>query len=87
MHAEHRLKCETFLKNGKKHLKITEYNLKINPEKVNMSFSGLFAENKEMSGQIMRALEENSDTLFQELQGPFCEAFSSIEKELYNRFY
>lgn len=75
------------MKNGKKYLRITQYDLKINPEKVSMSFSGLFPDNKVLSEQITKTLEENEELLFQEIKGPFSEAFSSIQKELSNRFY
>lgn len=81
------MKCQTYLKKNKKHLKITEYNLHFNPEKVYMDFTGLFPNNDDFSKQIENTLRENQDVIFQEVKEPFAEVFSSIQMNLNNKVY
>lgn len=85
--AEHRMKCQTYMKNGQKHLKLTSYSLLFNPEKVAMEYTGLFPDNKQLSDQITRTLSGNTDLLFEEFKGPFSEIFSSIYLNMMNNVY
>lgn len=75
------------MKKGQKHIKITSYNLKLTPDKVEMDFSGLFPDNKQFADQITRTLRENTDILFEEFKGPFSKVFASIQTDLSNRVY
>lgn len=85
--AEHRMKCQTFLKKNKKYMKLIEYKLSFNPEKVYMDITGLFPNNEEFSKQLANTFSENTDIIFQELKGPFAEVFSSIQMTMFNKVY
>lgn len=87
MLGSHREKCETYLKNGKKHLRILEYNINLAPEKVEMDFSGRFSDNEQLSQQISKTLKENQKMLYAELQSSYAQAFASIHQQLHNRVY
>lgn len=79
--------CETFEKKGETYLKAKKYDVKFIPEKVSLRFDNLFNGDSILGEQMNKFLNENSNLLFKELQGPYEESFGLVFRKITNDIF
>lgn len=79
--------CEKYQKDGDTYLKVKKYIVKFTPKHVNLQFDNLFNGDNVLGEQMNRFINENSDLLFKELQGPYEETFGLVFTKLSNDIF
>lgn len=85
--SHNELFCEKYEKNGETYLKIKKYAVKFNPSRVTLQFDNLFDGDKILGQQLNNFMNENSQLLFKELQGPYEETFSQVFTKFSNEVF
>lgn len=83
---EHRLIGEPFEKNGVKYMRLKDYRVSFNPKRVYMYFENLFND-PTLSQTMNRFLNDNWETVFNELKVGYAKSFGKIFRELSNRLF
>ncbi|XP_003488074.1 protein takeout-like [Bombus impatiens] len=85
--SHNEISCEKYEKNGETYLKIKKYGVKFSPARINLQFDNLFNGDKILGPQLNNFINENSELLFKELQGPYEETFSQVFTQLSNEVF
>ncbi|XP_060647528.1 protein takeout isoform X2 [Drosophila nasuta] len=83
---EHRLIGEPFEKDGVKYMRLKEYRVAMEPKRVYLQFENLFND-KTLSEGMNRFLNENWETVFNELKVGYSKSFGLVFKELSNKIF
>ncbi|XP_002032522.2 protein takeout [Drosophila sechellia] len=83
---EHRLIGEPFEKDGVKYMRLKDYRVSFDPKRVYMNFENLFND-KTLSDGMNRFLNENWETVFNELKVGYAKSFGIIFRELSNKLF
>ncbi|KAM7360708.1 juvenile hormone binding protein 12 [Cochliomyia hominivorax] len=83
---EHRLIGEPFEKDGIKYMRLKEYRVSFDPKRVNMHFENLFND-ATLSQTMNRFLNDNWETVFNELKTGYAKSFGKIFREISNRLF
>ncbi|XP_017763070.1 PREDICTED: protein takeout-like [Eufriesea mexicana] len=84
LNSHNEIRCEKIQKNGETYLRTKKYVVKFDPGRVNLVFDNLFEGDKILGEQMNRFINENSDLIFKELQGPYEETFGLIFAKVSN---
>lgn len=79
--------CEKYQKNNQTHLRVTEYTMEMKTKKMIYYFTNLFPGNEQISSEILKTINDNPLTLFNEMKNVFEGAFSKIHSDMANRVY
>ncbi|XP_037943042.1 protein takeout [Teleopsis dalmanni] len=83
---EHRLIGEPFEKDGVKYMRLKEYRVNFSPKRVYLQFDNLF--NDRLLSQTMnRFLNDNWETVFNELKVGYSKSFGIIFRDLSNKLF
>lgn len=83
---EHRLIGEPFMRDGHKYMRLKEYRVDLNPKRVYMQFDNLF--NDRLLSQTMnRFLNDNWETVFNELKVGYARNFGKIFRDISNKLF
>uniref|UniRef100_A0A1A9ZY56 Protein takeout n=1 Tax=Glossina pallidipes TaxID=7398 RepID=A0A1A9ZY56_GLOPL len=83
---EHRLIGEPYEKDGRRYMRLKDYQITMNPKRVYMHFDNLF--NDALLSQTMnRFLNDNWETVFNELKGGYSKSFGSIFRDISNLIF
>ncbi|XP_018790488.1 PREDICTED: protein takeout [Bactrocera latifrons] len=83
---EHRLIGEPFMRDGVKYMRLKEYRVDLNPKRVYMQFDNLF--NDRLLSQTMnRFLNDNWETVFNELKVGYASSFGKIFRDISNKLF
>lgn len=83
---EHRLIGEPFEKDGVKYMRLKEYRVTFDPQRVYMHFENLFND-ATLSQTMNRFLNDNWETVFNELKTGYSKSFGKIFREISNRIF
>lgn len=83
---EHRLIGEPFEKDGVKYMRLKEYRVTFDPKRVYMHFENLFND-ATLSQTMNRFLNDNWETVFNELKTGYSKSFGKIFREISNRIF
>lgn len=83
---EHRLIGEPFEKDGVKYMRLKEYRVAFDPQRVYMHFENLFND-PTLSQTMNRFLNDNWETVFNELKIGYSRSFGKIFREISNRIF
>lgn len=83
---EHRLIGEPFEKDGVKYMRLKEYQVAMEPKRVYLKFENLFND-KTLSEGMNRFLNENWETVFNELKVGYSKSFGLVFRELSNKIF
>jgi len=81
------IQLEKYTKNGKEHLKIKKYQLKIEPSSASSHFTNLFGGNQNLGDATNRFLNDNWRDAFEAYREMPEEAFAALMSELSNKVY
>ncbi|RZF36646.1 hypothetical protein LSTR_LSTR012325 [Laodelphax striatellus] len=82
-----KLKGEPSMKNKKTFVKLTDFDVNIDPEKVSVKLDNLFNGNKQLGDTMNKFMNENWQEVFKQLKPVVEESFSQILMELGNRAF
>lgn len=68
-------------------MKIVDYKVSIVPEKMTFKFDNLFNGDQRLGDEINKVLNENWETLFNDVKPSYDESFALIFKDLTNRVF
>ncbi|BFF90365.1 protein takeout [Drosophila madeirensis] len=83
---EHRLIGEPFEKDGVKYMRLKDYRVNFEPKRVYLNFENLFND-RTLSDGMNRFLNENWETVFNELKVGYAKSFGLIFRELSNKLF
>ncbi|XP_058973992.1 protein takeout isoform X1 [Musca domestica] len=83
---EHRLIGEPFEKDGVQYMRLKEYRVSFDPKRVYMHFENLFND-ATLSQTMNRFLNDNWETVFNELKVGYAKSFGRIFREISNRLF
>lgn len=83
----HDLKFEVIEKDGKKYMHVTEYKLIMNPEKVEYYFENIMPGNEQLSNELLKTINENSLSIFNDIKPGFQQVYSVIFKDIVNKIF
>ncbi|XP_065371506.1 protein takeout [Calliphora vicina] len=83
---EHRLIGEPFEKDGVKYMRLKDYRVSFSPKRVYMHFENLFND-ATLSQTMNRFLNDNWETVFNELKTGYAKSFGKIFREISNRLF
>lgn len=78
---------EPFEKKGKTYMRLVDYKVSIVPEKMTFRFDNLFNGDKRLGDEINKVLNENWDSIFNDVKAGYDESFGLIFKDLANRVF
>ncbi|KAJ8917337.1 hypothetical protein NQ315_002359, partial [Exocentrus adspersus] len=81
----HTMACEKYTKNNDTYIRVVDYAMDMRPEKITYDFGNVFPGNEEISNQIVRTLNENSKSIFDEVKPGIEKAFFSGLQAIYER--
>ncbi|CAH1110215.1 unnamed protein product [Psylliodes chrysocephalus] len=82
---QHKMWCEKYQKNGKTHVRITKYTMDMQPENNIFEFTNLFPADKAIEDKILKTINENNLSIFNELKDGFEQIFSMIYLQTSNK--
>lgn len=85
--SKYSAKCEKYSKKGKKHIKVTDFDFEIRPKKVVFDFENLIDRNEQLSKEVVKTLNENSEVVYKDVSPAFDEVMARIWKETINRVF
>ncbi|KAJ8917336.1 hypothetical protein NQ315_002358, partial [Exocentrus adspersus] len=83
----HKSTCEKYAVKGKTYLKLTNYTMDIKLDKITMDFENIFPGNAQISAEILKTLNDNSDAVFKDIKSGFEQVFSSIHLTMANKVF
>ncbi|ENN70878.1 hypothetical protein HUJ04_003490 [Dendroctonus ponderosae] len=85
MKITHFMSFDYIERRGKTYMKVTDFRVTMNPEKVIFKFDNLFNGDKELGDNINQVLNENSAEVFEDVRDGYEKSFGLIFKDLANR--
>ncbi|XP_044260587.1 protein takeout-like [Tribolium madens] len=76
---------EEYEKNGKKHFRVTNIDLKMIPERVRFDFENLFNGDKKLSEHVLNVINENWREVYDDAKASYEDAFGQITKDIFNK--
>lgn len=77
--SDHEITCEKVDdKNGKKVLKLGDYNLKIKTEQIIFDFENVVPGNPELTAEILKVMNDSSNEIFEEIRHDYERTFAQI---------
>lgn len=85
--TDHKINCEKIPKKGKTYLKIVSYKVNMNPKEVHYDYDNVFPENEQVEKEIIKTMNENALSIFNDVKSGFEEVFATLYKNLINRVF
>lgn len=83
----HTLIGESFEKKGKKYWRLKDYKVTILPERMKFKLDNLFNGDQRLGDEINKVLNENWDSIYNDVRSSYEESFGLIFKDLSNRVF
>ncbi|KAJ3651205.1 hypothetical protein Zmor_017257 [Zophobas morio] len=80
-------KCEKYAKKNQKHIRVTDFILKIKPKRIVFDYENLIDGNEQLSNEVLKTVNENSEQVYADVGPVFDEAIARIEKEIVNQVF
>ncbi|KYN18498.1 PREDICTED: protein takeout-like [Trachymyrmex cornetzi] len=87
LRTKHETHYEKFEKDGDIYMRATKYTVKFSPNHVTLQFDNLFNGDSILGEQMHRFLNQNSDLIFKELEGPYEESFGLVFTKITNDIF
>ncbi|XP_017786393.1 PREDICTED: protein takeout-like [Nicrophorus vespilloides] len=84
LHTKHTMKCEQFDVDGEEHLRVTDYELDMNPEKVVYDFENMVDGNRAISDEVLKVMNENNLDVYAGIKKDYDRTFAEIYKHITN---
>lgn len=84
--ADLNMKCEKFDKDGKNYVRITKFDVKLDPKEVNFFYDNLGVD-ETIGKEVQKVLNENSKLIFTDIKGDYEESYGQIFKEISNKIF
>ncbi|KAJ3651211.1 hypothetical protein Zmor_017262 [Zophobas morio] len=81
------IKCEKYTKKDQKHIRVTDFTLNLKPKRVVFGFENLVDGNEQLSNEVLKTINENSEQVYADVAPAFNEAIGKYEKEVFNRVF
>lgn len=81
------MKCEKYYKKGKRHIKLTEYKIDMNPKNVVYHFDDVLPENARISSAITNTVNENPLEIFGDVKPSFEKVWAELHLAMANQVF
>ena len=81
------IKCEKYTKKDQKHIRVTDFTLNLKPKRVVFGFENLVDGNEQLSNEVLKTINENSEQVYADVAPAINEAIAKIEKEIVNQVF
>ena len=66
---------------------MTDFTLNLKPKRVVFGFENLVDGNEQLSNEVLKTINENSEQVYADVAPAFNEAIGKYEKEVFNRVF
>ncbi|XP_063926422.1 protein takeout-like isoform X2 [Zophobas morio] len=85
--AVYNTRCEKYTKRNQKHIRMTDFVLKLKPKRIVFGFENLIDGNEQFSNEVLKTINENSEQVYADVAPAINEAIAKIEKEIVNQVF
>ncbi|CAG9767766.1 unnamed protein product [Ceutorhynchus assimilis] len=77
---KHTAECEHYMKKGKSHMRLKNYKMNMSVEKCYFDFPNIIPGNEQISKEVGKTVNENSQEIFQDVKGGFEEVLARLHE-------
>ncbi|XP_076255913.1 protein takeout-like [Rhynchophorus ferrugineus] len=77
---KHRADCEHYMKKGKRHLRLKNYSMDMSAKECHFDFPNMVPGNEQISREVEKTVNENSQEVFQDVKHGFEEVLSRLHE-------
>ncbi|KAJ3618504.1 hypothetical protein MTP99_006484 [Tenebrio molitor] len=85
--AKYGAKCERFTKKNKTYLRVTDFTWDVKPKRVVFDFDNIIDGNEQLSKEVVKTLNENSEAVYADVGPAFNEVMGTVWKQTLNQVF